>query len=109
MNDSKLLAAAIDTVTEGLTVTGSTAGFSNQTLIDLIPGAINVLLGLLGIVALAFTIYAGILYLTSQGNKDAVEKAKKVLTYSAIGMVLIVASYAISNYLLGALISLFSE
>jgi len=104
MTESKLLAAAMDTVVKGLTDTGDTAGFGGgKNIIDMIPAAINVLLGLLGIVALVFIIYSGILYLTSQGNKEMVEKAKKVLTYSALGMVIIVASYAIANYLMGAL------
>lgn len=104
MADSKLLAAAIDTVVGGLETTGETAGFdSEQGLIDLIPGAINVLLGFLGILAFGFIVYAGVLYLISQGGKEQVEKAKKILTYSVIGMVVIIAAYAITNYLLGAL------
>jgi len=109
MNVQKLIAANIDVVTGGLNVTGDTAGFEKQSITDLIPGIIQVILGLLGIITLCLAIYAGFLYLTSQGNKETVEKAKKILIYTALGMVIIMASYAISSFLLGSLDNLFTN
>jgi hypothetical protein len=97
--------AAMDTVTEGLTGTAGQAGFTGSTLstTSLIGNTINVVFGLLGIVTLGLIVYAGALYLISQGEKGAVEKAHKILTFSILGMVVIVSAFAISNYLLGAL------
>lgn len=110
MSDQKLIAANIDIVTGGLTVTGNTtAGFEQQSITALVPGIIQVILGLLGIVTLCLAIYAGFLYLTSQGNKETVEKAKKILTYTALGMVVILSSFAISSFLLGSLNNLFTN
>lgn len=105
MSGQKIIASAIDTVTSNLNTAGEAAGFSEQvSALNLIPPAINVVLGLLGIITLFLTVYSGFLYLTSQGNKDAVEKAKKILTYSIIGLVVIIASFAIANTLFSAFI-----
>jgi len=76
------------------------------SLQGLIANGINVLLGFLGILFLILVLYAGFLYLTAQGSDEPVKKAKKLLTTSIIGLVIIIAAYAISGYVLGALISI---
>jgi Type IV secretion system pilin len=64
---------------------------------------INYLLGFLGIVAVAFIIYGGVLLVTSAGNEEAVGKAKKIVTYAAIGFVIIALSYTIVTFVTSAL------
>jgi len=71
----------------------------------LIGKGINIVLGILGILFLIFVVYAGFLYLTAQGSDEPVKKAKKLLTTAVIGLVLIIAAFAISNYVIGALTS----
>lgn len=59
-------------------------------------------LGFLGFVAIIMVIYGGILYVTSAGNDTNVEKAKKILLYAIVGIILILLSVAIVNTVLGA-------
>ncbi len=61
---------------------------------------INFVLYFLGLIATIMVIYGGFLYITSQGEDT--EKAKKVLLYAAIGIVIILISFALVNTLLGA-------
>ena len=56
---------------------------------------IQFFLGFLGAISVIMLIYAGVLYVTSAGNDEAVGKAKKIMLYAAIGIVIIFASYAI--------------
>lgn len=63
---------------------------------------INFALIFLGIIAVAFVIYAGFLYVTSQGDDGAVEKGKKILIYAVIGIIVILISYALVNTILGS-------
>ena len=58
---------------------------------------LNFALSFLGIIAIAMLIYAGFLYVTAMGEDGQVEKSKKILGYSAVGIVLILASYALVN------------
>jgi hypothetical protein len=61
---------------------------------------INSVLGLVGILFLVLCIYAGFLWMTSQGNPEQIKKAKTMLVQSIIGMLVIFASYSITQYIL---------
>lgn len=64
---------------------------------------INFVLFFLGLVSVAFIIYGGFLYITSQGDDQATEKAKNIIIYAAIGIIIVLVSYALVNTLLGGL------
>ncbi|MCK5491373.1 MAG: hypothetical protein KAI67_06050 [Candidatus Pacebacteria bacterium] len=63
---------------------------------------INYILGFLGLLAVAFVIYAGFLLVTAGGEEDNLNKGKKIITYAAIGIVIILLSYGIVNVIVGA-------
>jgi len=73
------------------------------TLGQNITTIINYFLGLLGLVAVAFLIYAGILMVTAGGNDEQVTKARKVIMYAVIGIVIILLSYTIVTFVTSAL------
>ncbi len=61
---------------------------------------VNFFLFFLGIIATIMVIYGGFLYITSGG--DDTEKAKKVLMYAAIGIIVVLIAFALVNTLLGS-------
>lgn len=58
---------------------------------------VNFGLTFLGLIAVVMVIYAGFLYVTAAGNEDNIGKAKKIMLYAAIGIVIIIASFALVN------------
>lgn len=72
-------------------------GYTNIELRVLIMNIINFFLSFLGILAIAMIIYAGFLYVTSMGDDGNSEKAKKIILYAIIGLLVVLASYAIVN------------
>lgn len=60
-------------------------------------------LGLLGIVFVGLIIYAGVLWMTAQGEDKEVTKAKNVLTQAIIGLAITVGAYAITNFVITSL------
>lgn len=76
------------------------AGTSGD-LKEVIRSIINTILGLLGFVAVIFVIYAGILYVTDGGGGENLEKAKNIIKNAIIGIVIIIASFAIVNFAFG--------
>jgi type IV secretory pathway VirB2 component (pilin) len=68
-----------------------------------IGNIINIVLGVLGVILVVLVIYAGFLWMTSQGDKDKVTKAKGIITQAVIGLVIIFAAYALANFVLSAL------
>lgn len=52
-----------------------------------------------GAVALFMIVYAGIRYITSGGDPKAVEGARNTLTWAIIGLIVILISFAIINFI----------
>jgi ABC-type enterochelin transport system permease subunit len=99
-----LLAQASSAVNEGLGHAGQAAGYNTSlTITEIVVNIINVILSLTGIAFVGLLIYAGILYLMAGGAEDNVKKAKRLISSSIIGIIIIVASYAIAQYVFQAL------
>jgi len=90
----------------GAGTTAGSAGISTGNSITAIIGTvISAALGLLGVVFLGLVIYGGILWMTSEGEETKVEKGRKIITDSIIGLVIVMAAYAISYFIFSALAS----
>lgn len=61
---------------------------------------INISLSFLGIIFFILTVYAGFKWMTAAGNEDQVGEARKLLTQAVIGLLIILASYSISVFVL---------
>jgi len=72
------------------------------SIIDLVRTIINYFLGFLGIIAIAIVIYGGFMYVTAGVNESGADTGKKILTYAAIGIIVILLSFVIVNTLLQA-------
>lgn len=70
-----------------------------RTLPEIIGNIINIVLGFLGVLLLVYLIYAGFLWMTSSDSKGP-EKAKEMIRNAIIGLIIIVSSFAISNFVL---------
>ncbi len=93
--------------TEAINPDDNPAIVSNLTggegdLRDLIKTLLNYFLGFLGFVATLMVIYGGILYVTAAGNEDNAGKGKTVMMQAAIGIIIIMISFALVNTILGA-------
>ncbi|MCC6643704.1 hypothetical protein IT411_03055 [Candidatus Peregrinibacteria bacterium] len=81
----------------GLLLPHDTSNDTNKNYLQnrLLPGIAGVIIGITGGVALVFVIFSGIQMLTSNGNPDAVGKAKKTLIYALVGILIATLSYGI--------------
>lgn len=85
-------------------VAGAAEVETGQDLPTIIGRIINVVLGFLGILLLVYILYAGFLWMTAGGNEDNVKKAKAMIKNAIIGLIIVVAAFAISNFVLGSII-----
>ena len=89
----------------GLEQTSVGAGYdtaSSTPLTSYISKIITALLSVLGVIFLAFTIYGGIRWMTAAGNEEKVKKARELIIESIIGVIIVLAAYAISYFILRA-------
>lgn len=74
-------------------------GNENTTsLIQIIGNIVNVLLGLIGIVAACYLVLGGVRYILSEGESDQTQQAKNTILYAVIGIIVIGLSAAIVNF-----------
>lgn len=89
--------------TSDLDVAANAAGLENSNLLQTIGILINIFLGLLGVIFLIILLYAGFLWMTAGGSAEQVEKAKKFMINAVIGLIIMLAAYAITQFIMGAL------
>lgn len=65
------------------------------TIYKLIDTVVTWLTTIVGIIAVLMLIYGGLVYITSAGNKDRAENAKKIITYSVLGIIVVVLARVI--------------
>jgi len=77
------------------------SGISTEdSAIKLIAGWTNFLLPFAGVLAILSIIVGGFMYITAFGNEEQTGKAKKIIMWSAFGLILIFSAYAIVNTLI---------
>ena len=76
-----------------LAAVGTAAGIDTETsLLEIIGNIISIFLGLLGVIFLVLVIYAGFLWMTSQGSEEKIKTAKNILKNATIGLVITLAA-----------------
>jgi len=73
----------------------ATAGVSNVE--SFIKSVIAVFSAIAGLVAAAFFVHGGFMYITSSGNPEHLDRAKRTLVFSGLGLAIVLAAFVISN------------
>lgn len=92
-------------VEAGSIATGTATGLGNQPLPVIIGGIIRAALGLIGVILVVLIIYAGFLWMTAAGEEEKVTKAKDIIKNCIIGIVIIFAAYAITNFVVNSILT----
>lgn len=74
------------------------------TLADRIRTIVNVLLYLLGAIAVVMIVVGGVRYVTSGGEGQAISGAKNTILYAVVGLVVAILAYAIVNFVVSSFI-----
>jgi hypothetical protein len=90
---------------------GKEAGITNtdRSLPEIIGQLINIVLGFLGIVLLGLILWAGFLWMTAGGNVDQTKAARAYMANAVIGLIIVVAAFAITNFVLTSLVNVTTQ
>lgn len=61
---------------------------------------LNVVIGVIGFIAVAMIVMGGISFATSQGDTSKVAKARNTILYGVVGLVVAILAFAIVNFVL---------
>lgn len=67
----------------------------SDTLAEYVGSIVRAFLILLGVIFVILIIYGGYTWMTSAGNEEKLSKARKILWRAIIGLIVLLASYAI--------------
>lgn len=77
---------------------------ARTAILDRVGGVVGLILSFVGIIFLILTVYAGLMWMTAQGNAGQVDKAKDLLINAIIGLVIVTAAYSITIFIGGELV-----
>ena len=95
----EVVAAPAGEIKKGINEVGGGGG---DDLGDNIKTIVNMLLFILGAIAVVMIVIGGIRYTTSNGDSSAVTSAKNTILYSVVGLIVAIMAYAIVNFVVGA-------
>lgn len=84
-------------VTSGVEAVGGNSGAS---LTDGIKNIINMMLYIIGVVAVLVIIYSGIIFVTAAGDSGKIATAKNAILYAVVGLIVAILAYAIVNFVI---------
>lgn len=78
-------------------VFAQTSGGDVSQIRTFIQSVIQVLVTLAGLVSAGFFVWGGFGYITSSGNPEHLDRSKKTIFYSAVGLAIVLGAFVLSN------------
>ncbi|MFH1193690.1 MAG: hypothetical protein V1661_01705 [bacterium] len=100
-------ASVQENIKKNLEGVGTGAGYQTTQsggLPALVGLIINIFLSIMGVLFVILMVYGGYTWMTSYGAEAKVTKAKNLIVDAVIGLIIVLAAYAISNFVVGQLV-----
>ncbi len=94
-----------DVILDGLKMLEAPMGFVSKDLRIIATDIINQMIGVLGILSVVIILIAGFMWMMAGGDDEKVAGAKKTLVSGLIGLIIVVTSFSIADFVLGSLMS----
>jgi len=95
-----------DTLTKSAAAkAGFDANTNENTFAQIIGTIVKAVLSLAGVIFTFLIAYAGNMWMAARGNQEEIEKAKRIITGSIIGLIVSLAAYTLSNFAVNAVLN----
>ncbi len=84
----------------GLPDTIKAAELQSKDLATFVGGALGVVLGIIGVLFLVMLVYGGVLWMIGGDDEKKVTKARELILYSVLGLIVIVSAGAITKFII---------
>lgn len=84
-----------------LAISAGDVGIPKVEADDVLANGLYIVYWIVGIVAVVTIIIAGYMFVTSSGDPSKATKAKNMILYSAIGIVVVMLAFVITQFVLG--------
>lgn len=76
-------------------------GLPTLTGEQILHNGLNMVYFIAGVLAVVVIVIAGLMYVSSNGDSSRVTKAKNMLTYSIVGLIIVLVAFTITNFVIG--------
>lgn len=101
---SLLMSDASAQVTSGINA-ATTGEMRGKSVDNTVGSIVNVLLWVVGILAVTMIVWSGFKYITSAGDTSKVTSAKSTLIYAVVGLIIAILAYAIVTFVRNQVVS----
>jgi len=91
-------------VQNAATKAGYASDTNETTFAETLGVVVQAALSFVGIIFLSLMVYAGYLWMTARGETDQVDKAKRIIIQSIIGLIITVGAYSITAFVVPAVL-----
>lgn len=78
---------------------------NQKGLLDVVSGAIKILLGFVGVIFMVLIVYGGLIWMTAGGDDQKVKQSIDIMKNATLGLVAILAAYALTIFVIRTIIS----
>ena len=75
-------------------------GLGDADVKDIANSIISIILGFLGLIAVILILIGGFMWMTAGGNEEKVTTGRKYIINGVIGLIIILAAYAIASFVI---------
>jgi hypothetical protein len=76
---------------------------------DIAASVIRILLGFLGMIAVVIILLGGFKWMTAGGNEEKVGEARKLIIQGVVGLIIILAAFGISTFVINSLLEVTND
>jgi hypothetical protein len=91
-------------VNVGLDEVNETISLSQDDPREIAARIINIVMLILGVLAVGLVLWGGFIWMTSNGEEDKIDQAKKILKNGVIGLIIVLSAWGIATFILTRLI-----
>jgi hypothetical protein len=73
-----------------------------EDLCTLTSNIVNLVMGILAVILFLILVWGGVTYMTAGGNDEQTTKGRKIIFDGIIGLVIVLAAYAIGRYVISS-------
>jgi len=95
---------SLSDATPALTTVSQKTGLTQSSLTDVAGDVVAMIFIASGLIFFVLMVYAGVRWMTARDKEESVEKAKNTMIAAVIGLVILLAAYAVSNFISGSVI-----
>ncbi|MFH0873732.1 MAG: Ig-like domain-containing protein [Candidatus Komeilibacteria bacterium] len=86
-----------------LDIPTSFGNLGSQDLKVTIGNVVQIVIGFLGILVILYMLYGGFLWMTSGGDEDKIDQAKKMIGAAVVGLLIVLAAFSITTFIVNSL------